>query len=189
MEGGTPDLVNAVSASDLPTSYRVKASHAELIPQIGARFTNVEGVDRVVDGKKEVDALLKVTRGLQLGLLFFAAILLISAALLILNTIRMAIFSRRREVAVMKLVGATNWFIRIPFMVEGMIQGLCGAIVAFMFVYFIRNLLSNVAHNSLFSNLVVSPGEAINTGLFIMVVGAAVGAVGSAVAVSRFLDV
>jgi cell division transport system permease protein len=189
MYGGTPDFLDAVQATDLPPSYRVKAVHTELIGSVGQRFVNTQGVKQVVYGKQEVDALLKVTRGLQIGLLFFATVLLISASLLILNTIRMAIFSRRREVAVMKLVGATNWFIRIPFMIEGMIQGLVGALVAFGFVYFLRNLLSNVTANSFFRNLVVSQGEALTTGLFIVVVGAAVGAIGSLVAVSRFLDV
>jgi cell division transport system permease protein len=186
---GTPEMADTVQPSDMPTSYRVKATHVELISQIGARFTGTAGVDTVEDGKKIVGPLLKVTRGLQLGLMFFALILLTSAALLILNTIRMAIFSRRREVAVMKLVGATNWFIRIPFMIEGMLQGLVGALGAFMFVYFLRNLLSSVAHGTAFNSLVVTPGEAFNTGILIVVIGAGVGAVGSAVAVSRFLDV
>ena len=67
---------------------------------------------------------------LQWVFLVVALVLLISAAVLILNTIRMAIFARRREVSVMKLVGATNWFIRIPFMSEGMIQGLIGSAIA-----------------------------------------------------------
>jgi cell division transport system permease protein len=190
MMGGTPEFVQSVKPSDLPPSFRVVPRHPELIGQIGDRFKNLEGVKDVVYGKDAVDALLKITRALQLGLLFFAAVLLLSASLLILNTIRMAIFARRREVAVMKLVGATNWFIRIPFMVEGMIQGVAGAAAAFVFVYALRDTLHHVVHsNPLLGQLVVSSGEAIGTGIFILVVGAAVGAIGSAVAVSRFLDV
>lgn len=190
MMGGTPEFVESVKATDLPPSYRVVPRHPELISQIGDRFRSREGVKDVVYGKDAVNALLKITRALQLGLLLFAAVLLLAASLLILNTIRMAIFSRRREVAVMKLVGATNWFIRIPFMIEGMIQGLLGAVVAFAFVYSLRNVLSHVVHNNpLFKQLIVTSGEAIGTGVFIVMVGALVGAVGSAVAVSRFLDV
>jgi cell division transport system permease protein len=162
----------------------------ELIAQIGDRFKNQEGVKEVVYGKAAVDALLKVTRALQLGLLVFAGVLLLSSGLLILNTIRMAIYNRRREVAVMKLVGATDWFIRVPFMVEGLLQGLVGGLFAFAFVYTLRNLLSHVArNNSLFRQLVVTSSEALGTGTFIVVVGAAIGAIGSAVAVTRFLDV
>ncbi len=66
-----------------------------------------------------------------------AVVLIVSAAVLILNTIRMAIFARRREVSVMKLVGATNWFIRVPFMSEGLLQGLVGSLLAAVVVYFL----------------------------------------------------
>src|SRR5262249_52105210 len=108
----------------------------------------------------------------------------------ILNTIRMAIYARRREVTVMKLVGATNWFIRIPFMFEGMFQGLVGAVVAFGFVWLGANFLQDkIRHSELFQHFYVSSGDVIGTGLFIVIVGAMVGAVGSAVAVNRFLDV
>ena len=69
----------------------------------------------------------KVITILQWVFIVVAVVLLVSAAVLILNTIRMAIFARRREVSVMKLVGATNWFIRVPFMSEGMFQGLVGS--------------------------------------------------------------
>lgn len=188
-----PAFTETVTAKDLPPSFRVVPRHAELIDQIGAHFNNVEGVGQVAYAAKEVHSLLKITRILQLGLLFFAIVLLLSASLLILNTIRMAIFARRREVGVMKLVGATNWFIRIPFMIEGMVQGLVGALVAFVFVYSLRGVLHNLVGHSQSNNflgpLVVSSRDAIGTGLAIIFVGAAVGAVGSAVAVTRFLDV
>ena len=72
----------------------------------------------------------QVTNVLQIVLLVIAIVLLVSSLVLILNAIRMAIFARRREVGVMKLVGATNWFIRVPFMLEGLVQGLLGAVVA-----------------------------------------------------------
>jgi cell division transport system permease protein len=112
------------------------------------------------------------------------------AALLIVNTIRMAIFSRRREVAVMKLVGATNWFIRVPFMMEGMIQGVAGAVVAFAIVYVLRDAVFGlVDKNDLFKGLVATSPQVVGTGVLILIVGALVGAGGSAAAVSRFLDV
>jgi cell division transport system permease protein len=192
MFADTPEFLQTTTASDLPPSYRVVPRHTELIDQIAARFQNGPGVSRIVFGKKEVHALLTFTRVLQIGLLVFAGVLLLSASLLILNTIRMAIFSRRREVAVMKLVGATNWFIRIPFMVEGMIQGLTGALVAFAVVFGLRNALHSVVHqhgNSFVGSLIVSSNQALHTGLLILVVGAAVGTFGSALAVGRFLDV
>jgi len=117
-------------------------------------------------------------------------VLLAAAAMLILNTIRMAIYARRREVAVMKLVGATNWFIRVPFMLEGLVQGLIGAAAAFGVVFIVRNFAQHaVRHVQLFQNFAVNRSEVIGTGFFLIIVGMVVGAVGSAVAVSRFLDV
>ena len=90
----------------------------------------------------------------------------------------------------MKLVGATNWFIRVPFMFEGLLQGLVGAGVAFAAVYLGRNLVQDaVRHNELFHQFYVSSAEVVGTGLFIVIVGALVGGVGSAVAVTRFLNV
>jgi len=190
MYGNSPDIVESVTANVLPPSYRVVPRRPELIGQIGDRFKNEPGVKEVVYGKDAIDALLRITRIAQYTILFLAGVFLVSAALLILNTIRMAIFSRRREVAVMKLVGATNWFIRVPFMLEGLLQGLVGGLIAFLAVYIGRDLISNlIGNNQLFRQLVVSPGEAVGTGIFLTVVGALVGGVGSGLAVTRFLDV
>ncbi len=85
--------------------------------------------------------------------LVLAVILLLSAAVLILNTIRLAIFARRREVSVMKLVGATNWFIRIPFMFEGIVQGLAGAVVAVLVTVGLHVLLDHLAGSNIHSLL------------------------------------
>jgi cell division transport system permease protein len=122
-------------------------------------------------------------------------ILLLSASVLILNTIRMAIFARRREVSVMKLVGATNWFIRLPFMAEGLIQGLLGAVVAVLVVlalYWGIGLdATKTAANQ--GNIIVQMSlggwEVASTCILVGVVGVVVGVVGSAFAVRRFLDV
>jgi cell division transport system permease protein len=179
------------SEKDMPPSYRVVPSNAERISALGEPFRNREGVYRVVSDE-DIKALLRITRVIQLVLLSVAIALLIAAVLLILNTIQLAIFSRRREVAVMKLVGATNWFIRLPFMVEGLLQGLFGALLAFAGVYLGAGRLQNAireSSTSLFKSFSVSAGEVAGTGLLMLLVGAAVGAIGSAIAVSRFLDV
>ena len=127
------------------------------------------------------------------GLTLFAIFLLAASALLILNTIRTAMFARRREIEVMKLVGATNWFIRVPFMVEGLIQGLLGAVPAIISVITLHLLLDNASRdsssNNIFTGLVVTGGQTTGICFLLAVIGAAVGAVGSLVAVTRFLDV
>ena len=158
---------------------------------IGTRFIKRPGVYNVTNFKA-VKSVLAFTNKIQLVILSVAAALMVSAIVLILNTIRMAIFARRREVAVMKLVGATNGFIRLPFMVEGMLQGLIGALIGFGLLALTSNLAQNAllhSHNKILETLSVSTSELVGTGIAMLVVGAAVGAVGSAIAVSRFLDV
>jgi cell division transport system permease protein len=190
MFSNSPDMVESVTAKDLPPSFRVVPRQPELVDTVGERFTKREGVKEVVYAKETVETLIKVTFYLKWGIAVIAGVLLLSAALLILNTIRMAIFARRREVAVMKLVGATNWFIRIPFMLEGMFQGVVGAAFAILFMWFGRTIIERlIEDNSLLGQFVVSGGDVLGTGIFILVVGAIVGGLGSAVAVSRFLDV
>ena len=190
MFSNSPDMVESVSAKDLPPSFRVVPRQPEYVDLIGTRFQKREGVKDVVYARDTVQTLLKVTTFLQRLIFAVAAVLLLSASLLILNTIRMAIFARRREVAVMKLVGATNWFIRVPFMLEGMIQGVLGAAAAFVLVFVGRGLVDHSVHgNQLVAQFVVSSSDVLGTGIFILIMGALVGAVGSAIAVSRFLDV
>lgn len=190
MFADSPDMVETVVASDLPPSFRVVPREPELVETIGEKFTSRPGVREVVYAKDTVDTIIRVTTLVQRAIFAVAAVLLLSAALLILNTIRMAIFARRREVAVMKLVGATNSFIRVPFMLEGMVQGLAGAATAFAVLAVSRGLIENaVEGNTLVEQFAVTSSDVLGTGLFILFIGAVVGAVGSAVAVSRFLDV
>ncbi|MHB8464192.1 MAG: permease-like cell division protein FtsX [Acidimicrobiales bacterium] len=190
MFANTPEFLDPVAQADLPPSFRVVPVHPELISQIGGRLTGQPGVSVISYAKDAINSLLKVTHYAQIICFTLAVILLILAVLLIVNTIRMAIFSRRREVAVMKLVGATNWFIRIPFMTEGMIQGVLGAGVAFVVVYVLRDVVFHLmSKQSLFINLVASTHDVIGTGIALLLVGAIVGTAGSAAAVSRFLDI
>lgn len=186
-----PDVLDSLTVDTMPPSFRVVPTKAELVKTIGDRFTKKPGVRDVTYAKEQVQSLLTITRVLQVGLFVIALVLLISAALLILNTIRIAIFARRREISVMKLVGATNWFIRVPFMLEGMLQGLIGAVVAFGVVIGLRLGILDVAQNTnyrMMRQLVITGEQAVGTGLMVVLVGVLVGVLGSIVAVHRFLD-
>ena len=190
---GQPDVVKSLTADETPTSFRVVPTKAELVDSIGQHFDNQPGVYQVSYAKAVVKTLLQNSARRARVFLIFAGIMLLSAILLIGTTIQLAIHARQREVAVMKLVGATNWFIRIPFMLEGMAQGLVGAIVAFVVIYIGRNAFTSVFADPSFgtklNKLFVTPHEAMLTGLVLFVVGVAVGAFGSAFAVRRFLTV
>ncbi|HWC10042.1 MAG TPA: permease-like cell division protein FtsX [Acidimicrobiales bacterium] len=189
-----PDVRDAITVEQIPPSYRVVPREAEQTKLVGERFANTAGIMRVSYAKDEVEALVSITNFLQIMLWGVAVVLLGAASLLILNTIRMAIFARRREVGVMKLVGATNWFIRVPFMLEGLVQGVIGAGAAFGLVTLLRNVFERWIQGSnndvqLFNQFLVTQGDVMWTGLLLLGVGMVVGVIGSAVAVTRFLDV
>jgi cell division transport system permease protein len=146
-------------------------------------FENLPGVYQVTAPGQQIREMNKVIRVLQIVFLALAAVLLLSASVLILNTIRMAIFARRREVSVMKLVGATNWFIRIPYIIEGFVQGLLGAVVAIVAVTALH--IWYPLHNEFQLNT----SALLGTNAVVLVVGVVIGSVGSAIAIRRFLDV
>ena len=194
MFANEPDMVDSVTPKDLPPSYRVVPRQPQFVTTIGDRFNKFEGVKKVVYAKDTVKTLITITDFAQWAFLILAIILGLSAAVLLIGTtIRLAIHARQREVAVMKLVGATNWFIRVPFMLEGMVQGVAGAFVAFCTVYAFRNFFSKLFADPAFDTplrrLFVTPHEAVITGLVLFVVGAGAGVFGSAFAVRRFLTV
>ncbi len=135
----------------------------------------------------------ELSQRLTVGIIVVALVLLGAAILLILNTIRMAMFARRREIEVMKLVGATNWFIRVPFMLEGLVQGVVGAFLAVLalasFKPFFQRWLPNPQDFPLVNGFVLSTRELFTIYALMLITGCVVGVIGAGVAVTRFLDV
>jgi cell division transport system permease protein len=191
----TPELVEALTPEQMPTSFRVVPADADsdLIEAIGSQFERKPGVFAVEYAKKAVDWIRTVSSFLRWGSLVAAVVLGVGAVMLIWNTIRTAMFARRREIEVMKLVGATNWFIRVPFMLEGLVQGLIGAVLAVGGVWAARQfwesrVIQSVSITEL-QQLQVTSAQFTGVALLLLVAGALVGAVGSGIAVTRFLDV
>jgi cell division transport system permease protein len=188
-----PETLNVVGLEHMPESFRVapRVKNAELIKTIADSVAKNPGVDQVAFAHDAVERALRTSRAMQWGMLAIAGALSLASSLLIFNTIRMAIFARRREIEVMKLVGATNWFIRVPFMIEGLLQGLVGAVTAFGVLYLLRTVLRRwiVDNFDNFAGFFVGTGDVVQIGIFVVAVGAVVGAVSAGVAVTRFLDV
>ena len=187
-----PEVMETVSEQDVPPNFKVVPRRAEQIEAIGNRFATKQGVYKVTYAKKAIETLIKATSTKRNVSLIFAGLALASALLVILNTVRMAIFSRRREVAIMKLVGATNWFIRVPFMLEGMAQGLIGALLADVVLYAFRNQIMSFVNDAALSTLArlyATTSEVLTTSIILLLIGAITGAVSSALAVRRYLDV
>ncbi|MCP3912238.1 MAG: ABC transporter permease [Actinomycetia bacterium] len=191
-----PELVDSVTPEILPPSFRVVPTdpETEVIRALGLQFADQPGVREVVYAADTIDAIQRLSSIISWAIVVVAIVLLVSSGLLILNTIRMAMFARRREIEVQKLVGATNWFIRVPFMLEGLLQGLMGGIVAVGAVYglnfwLFENKLANLDNLALLQSFVVDSSAVTSICLLILGVGAGVGMVGSGIAVGRFLDV
>lgn len=191
----TPEMVSSVEAADLPPSFRVEPVDKDVaaVEALGSQFQDQPGVEDVVFASETIRLIQELSSGLTLAIFVVAGILLVAAGLLILNTIRMAMFARRREIEVMKLVGATNWFIRVPFMLEGLVQGLLGALIAIgvlaVFKPFFEGWLPNPQDFPLLSGFAVSSPELAAIFVLLAVVGVLIGTIGAGVAVSRFLDV
>jgi cell division transport system permease protein len=191
MKDRYPDLVEHLTSNPLPASYEVRPNRAEDIDRLAAQFEPPPaGVDQVKYGKKTSDRILQVAKIIGAVFLIGSLILLSASVILIANTIRLSIFSRRREVEVMKLVGASNWFVRGPFMLEGIICGLVGSIVAVILLLVAKEL----ALPPILGRVDEGPGD-VNAlsfpviALILIAVSLCVGALGSGVTLRRFLRI
>lgn len=194
---GDPGTLELLTAQNIPTQFKVvptEGTSVQTLRQLKADYQgglpNVYSVELAED---QLDLISRLqgfvglyTTGLWISLMF-------AATLLIWNTIRTAMFARRREIEVMKLVGATDWFIRLPFMLEGLVQGLVGGATACGALWFINDRwtagVGEFPQDSGFSALVVTGNYLSIVMLIIIAFGALVGMIGSGIAASRFLDV
>jgi cell division transport system permease protein len=193
--GDSPELVETVTPEILPPSFRIapNVQDPEVVQALGDQFDAKPGVYDVVFAFEVVKRIQETFNKIGVRFLLAAVLLLVAALMLILNTIRVAMFARRREIEVMKLVGATNWFIRVPFIVEGIIQTLLGAAVAVgSMTFVIRPFIDELSEDKvlpIFQGFEVTDANLLFTNLLVVAVAVVIGAIGSAVAVSRFLDV
>ncbi len=184
---------SALTVGSTPSSFRCTPNQPQYATAVYDRFVHQPGVYAVGSPNSAIHAMEETITILQWVFVSVALVLLLSAGVLILNTIRMAIFARRREVSVMKLVGATNWFIRLPFMSEGLVQGLIGSAVAAAIVFGLHALLNGLANpdqpGSVLSQMRLSGWQLFSTDAVVVVIGVLIGSIGSAVAIRRFLEV
>jgi cell division transport system permease protein len=184
-------LLESIKPEDLPVSFLVVPTDVKLTQDVASRFGGRTGVDNVTTADKQVKALLhgiRIARDIFWGM---AGVLLAASVFLIVNTIRLATYARRREIEVMKLVGASNWFVRVPFLAEGFVQGAIGAGLAFGGVVLLESWLSGVLARSknLFSTFYLTSSDAMSIGILVLVIGVGIGTIGSLIGIRRFLEV
>ncbi len=190
MQKKFPELTADLPSNPLPPSHEIVPVRAEDVDAIAASLKPTPaGVDKVKYGKQTADRILRVARVIEIVFLAAVLVLLVASTLLIANTIRLSIFSRRREIEVMKLVGATNWFVRGPFMLEGLICGLVGSLAAVLLLLLGRELALPAILGRIESSSDVEALSFLVNALILLLVGLAVGAVGSGLTLRRFLQV
>jgi cell division transport system permease protein len=180
----------------LPPAFYVKLTDANKASATAAAAQNISAVHNcgsppcVTYGKKITDRVLNTLKYILYFVFGLMLLLGIAAVVLIQNTIRLSIFSRRREIEVMKLVGATNWFVRGPFMIEGLLCGVGGALLAILLLVIGKEIaLPAILHNALSTAPDVHALPFVLTSLILLGIGLGLGAVGSGLTVRRFLRV
>jgi cell division transport system permease protein len=184
-----PALLEETDASILPASIRIKLTNVDYYRDITFRLLDNSAVRKTVTAGERFDQLSNISSILNALGLGLAILLGVASVVLIANTIRMAIYARRDEVSVMKLVGASNWFIRIPFLLEGMLQGFVGAMLAVAAVWAGHGFLAGLEPDDFFIRLSVGTEFLVQWGILILLFGAGAGIIGSAFGLRRFLKV
>jgi cell division transport system permease protein len=185
-----PDEVNALPANPFPDKIRVIPKKGEYTVPIANSLSPLPGgVAKADPARKETHAILGFAHALEIGFIVAVTLLVIAATLLVGNTIRLSIFSRRREIEVMKLVGATNWFVRGPFVLEGVICGAIGAVGAIVLLLLGKALILGQLPHGLRSGGDVRAISFVVTALVLVAAGLLLGSLGSAVTIRRFLRV
>jgi cell division transport system permease protein len=187
-----PDMVKNLTTNPFPNSLNVTPNKAENVDKLYNSLTGTGKpafVGKITDGKKLSHRILEVAHVIEVVFTLATLVLVVASVLLISNTIRLSIFSRRREIEVMKLVGATNWFVRGPFMLEGLICGVAGAMLAIFFLVIGKTLALPSILPHLSGDADVHAMAFPLVALVLLAAGLGLGAVGSGLTIRRFLRV
>ncbi len=191
MRKRNPELTENLVSNPLPASFDVVPKRGEDTANIAATVRNAKlaAVDEVRHGKEVSERILQIARAIQLVFLVVVIVLLGASTILIANTIRLSIFARRREIEVMKLVGATNWFVRGPFMLEGVLTGLAGSVAAVALLFVGREIAVPQILGHIQDDPDVRALAFTWTAALLIGVGLGIGAIGSGLTLRRFLRV
>lgn len=187
-----PGLIQGydLEKNPLQNSYIVKLEAPEYANSIEAAVKDMAGVDDITNAREMIESISSFVNAVRvIGMVLFVVFIGVSI-FLITNTTKITVFSRRREIGIMKYVGATDWFIRWPFIIEGIVIGLIGSILSVFLLFFAYKGVYNYIVSSVFIANIISPSFILGPlGLGFILGGAVIGSVGSAFALRKFLDV
>ena len=195
-----PDILSQITDNPLPASYRISLGDPRDVDKVARRLRelpNIQGLvgdpeDNIEYGRETVEKLFAFTRWISYAAAGFTALLIFVSLVLITNTIRLAIFARRKEIGIMRLVGASSWFVRWPFLLEGMLEGLIGASIAIIALTVVwRTFFANLASGKMLAFMAFPFDEVAFAQLvaLLLLSGALIGALGSVIALRRFLRI
>lgn len=192
-EGGS-DILSGYDESFLNVSFVVKVKDPKNSEKVAAEFLALPGVDNVEYSQKTIDTIHNVSKWVKLISTVLIGLLLVISLFIISNTIKLTVFARRKEINIMKYIGATDWFIRWPFIYEGILIGIIGAIIAFVLVAYIYSLAEPTLNHDLLDFgggfHTIKFGSAGGTlALIYVAISAAIGASGSIMSIRKHLNV
>jgi cell division transport system permease protein len=186
----SPSFVSTVQQGDIPDSFQIKLKNPQAdYGTVAAAVNSKAGVDSVIDDRSILDKFYKLLDGARNAVVIIALVLLIAATLLVANTIRLSAFNRRRETGIMRLVGASNFYIQLPFLLEGVIAGLIGWAVAAGLLIAVKTLwLDNLQQYFTF-NVGLSGGDLVEVVILAMCVGVVLCGATSFLTLRRYLRI
>jgi cell division transport system permease protein len=181
-------FVNSVSKGDIPDSFQVKLRNTQTdFPIVAQTVDGRDGVDQVVDDSSILDKFYKLLNGARNAVVIIAIILIIAAILLVANTIRLSAFNRRRETSIMRLVGASNFYVQLPFLVEGIIAGLFGWLVAAGLLIGVKSLWLDTLQQYFPFNVQLSSTDLVEVIALAMIIGVVLCGATSLLTLRRYL--
>lgn len=183
------DLGKTLGQNPLPDGYEIKVLDPHQVPTVAEQVEQVVGIDRVSYGKEMVNNLFTATKWVRVLSLAFIVLLSLGAIFLIATTIRLAIFSRRKEVYLMKLIGSTDWFVRWPFFIEGILLGTAGSLIAILLLAVGYDTLIGSIQSVPFMPVVSNRTMLLEVYSGLVAIGALLGVLGTYISLNRFLDV
>jgi len=195
--GESQDVIEGLDDSFLPVLFKVTLKNPEDSAEVAQEFQKIIGVEKVEYSQDLIEAITKIARWVKIISSILILILLIVSVFIISNTIKLTVFARRKEISIMKYIGATDWFIRWPFIVEGVIIGIIGAAITFIVISYGYNAIE-VRFNSDFAEGVVNfnlfrlvkmKEMAASVMAVYAVIGTGVGVIGSLTAIRKYLKV